>query len=128
MIRLALNPTVMLIRNILAKKEQIQEKKNKKSLPVVAKQFKLIINFSLYYKLFSFLLFICGRCDMLSFRSIPPGVLHLCCVIVARRKRLVHDDDNDDDDDKAPEVQTNFISSQKFTMIVHFVISSTSFF
>ena len=49
-----------------------------------------------------FRLFIRGCCDMLSFRSIPPGVLHLCCVIVARRKRLV----DDDDDDMATEVQT----------------------
>ena len=58
---------------------------------------------------------------MLSFQSIPPGVLHLCCVIIALCKRLV--DDDDDDDDTAPEVQTNFISSQNFTMIVYFVIS-----
>ena len=78
MIRLALNPTVMLIRNILAKKEQIQEKKNKKSLPVVAKQFKLIIiiNYSLYYKFFLFLLFIRGCCDRIYlFTFIPPGVM-----------------------------------------------------
>ena len=47
---------------------------------------------------------------MLSFQSIPPGVLQLCCVIIALCKRLV--DDDDDDDDTAPEVQTNFISSQ----------------
>ena len=53
-------------------------------------------------------------------QSIPPGVLHLCRVMVALRKRLV---DDDDDDDTAPEVQTNFISSQNFTMIVYFVIS-----
>ena len=56
---------------------------------------------------------------MLSFQTIPPGVLHLCCVLV---KRLVADADADDD--TAPEVQTNFISSQNFTMIVHFVIST----
>ena len=54
---------------------------------------------------------------MLSFRSIPPGVLHLHCVIVTCRKRLV-------DDDTAPEVQTNFISSQNLAMIVYFVIST----
>ena len=41
---------------------------------------------------------------MFSFRSIPPGVLHLCCVIVAR-KRLV-DDVDVGDDDMAMEVQT----------------------
>ena len=48
-------------------------------------------------------------------------MLHLCCVIFTHRKRLV--DDDDDDNDTAPEVQTNFISSQNFTMIVYFVIS-----
>ena len=31
---------------------------------------------------------------MLSFRSIPPGVLHLFCVMVT-----MYDDDDDDDDD-----------------------------
>ena len=41
---------------------------------------------------------------ILSYRSIPPGVLHLCCVIVAR-KRLV-DDVDVGDDDMAMEVQT----------------------
>ena len=56
---------------------------------------------------------------MLLFQTIPPGVLHLCGVMV---KRLV--DDDDDDDGTAPEVQTNFISSQKLTMIVYLVISS----
>ena len=59
---------------------------------------------------------------MLLFQTIPPGVLHLCCFMVALRKRLV-DDDDADDYDKAPEVQTNFISSQNFTIIIDFVIS-----
>ena len=56
---------------------------------------------------------------MLSFRSIPPGVLHLCCVIVARRKWLVDDDDVVVDvvDDAATEVQTNFYLSQYYTVL-----------
>ena len=52
---------------------------------------------------------------MLSFRSIPPGVLHLCCVIVAPRKWLV--DDDDVVDDTATEVQTNFYLSQYYTVL-----------
>ena len=50
---------------------------------------------------------------MLSFRLIPPGVLHLWCVIVARRKWLV----DDAADDGAMKVQTNFICSQYFATI-----------
>ena len=52
---------------------------------------------------------------MLSFRSISPGVLHLCCVMsVVGRKRLV-DDVDVEDDDMAMEVQTNFVHSQNFS-------------
>ena len=45
----------------------------------------------------------------------------LCCVMVALRLLV----DDDDDDDTAPEVQTNFVSSQNCTMIVYFVIGTT---
>ena len=43
---------------------------------------KLVLFVIVVVALFILFLFIRDCCDMLSFRSIPPGVLHLCCVIV----------------------------------------------